>query len=301
MTPVAQGRDSNPDRSATHVRRALWTVLAVGILVFLVGVLVLVKVLGGSTQPRVATNLTATSASVLAAVTSIPQSVYDEVAVSSPTVPVVPPRAVPGGASALTFTRGGRRLPGVLYVGTEYSSFSASERWALIAALSRFGRFSSLYDVESTPLDFSPSTPTFTFYASSYSSHLVAFDPFEVRSNAVASTGFRALMSLPRRDARLLRRDDPTMTVPFVDIGNRVETLQAAFSPQTLAGLSRDQVAEGLADPTNPVTRAIVASANYLTAAICAVDRGRPGSVCASVGVTAAAAALHLELSSSQS
>jgi hypothetical protein len=42
------------------------------------------------------------------------------------------------------------------------------------------------------------------------------------------------------------------------------------------------------------VTQAIVASANYITAGICAASKGAPASVCSSPGVEAATKALKL-------
>ena len=52
-----------------------------------------------------------------------------------------------------------------------------------------------------------------------------------------------------------------------------------------LHGLSREQIATDLSDPTNPVTMDIVATANYLSAATCLIDGDRPAAVCQSPGV----------------
>ena len=48
--------------SAVRMHGALWTWLALGVVVALVGTLVLVKVVGGTTQPRTVVALTQTSA-----------------------------------------------------------------------------------------------------------------------------------------------------------------------------------------------------------------------------------------------
>jgi hypothetical protein len=185
-------------------------------------------------------------------------------------------------------------LPGIVFLGTEYCSFCAAERWPLIAALSRFGTFSTLYNMDSTATDFAPSTPSFTFYGSQYKSRLVVFRPYEVRSDVPSAHGYAALMSLPSRERRIVRAFDATMQYPFVDIGNVVIVRQAAFSPETLAGATRDSIAGALSDPASPLTQAIVSSANVLTASICAADGERPTRVCTSEGVKAADAALHL-------
>ena len=77
-------------------------------------------------------------------------------------------------------------------------------------------------------------------------------------------------------------------TYPFLDFGNGVAVAGASYSPSILAGMSRAQIASELADPTNPTTKEIAATANYLTAAICSIDGERPSSVCTSEGVTQA-------------
>ena len=60
--------------------------------------------------------------------------------------------------------------------------------------------------------------------------------------------------------------------LPFLDFGNRVVISQSSFDPYLLHGLSREQIATDLTDPTNPVTMDIVAAANYLSAATCLID-----------------------------
>ena len=54
------------------------------------------------------------------------------------------------------------------------------------------------------------------------------------------------------------------------------------------------QIASGLSDPNNATTQAIVATANYLTAWVCASTKNAPAAVCTSPGVQAAAKALKL-------
>jgi hypothetical protein len=81
---------------------------------------------------------------------------------------------------------------------------------------------------------------------------------------------------------------------PFVSIDNLAIISGPSYDPGVLAGQSWSSIASGLSDPTNPITQAIVATANYMTAAICASTKGAPASVCTSPGVEAAAKALKL-------
>ncbi len=51
-----------------------------------------------------------------------------------------------------------------------------------------------------------------------------------------------------------------------------------------------------LDDPSNPITQAIITTANYVSAGICASAKNPPASVCNSSGVKAAAAVLGLKV-----
>jgi hypothetical protein len=61
-----------------------------------------------------------------------------------------------------------------------------------------------------------------------------------------------------------------------------------------LTGLSQAQIAAGLTDPTNTVTRSIIGTSNYIAASICASTKGAPADVCDSSGVQKADAALKI-------
>jgi hypothetical protein len=62
----------------------------------------------------------------------------------------------------------------------------------------------------------------------------------------------------------------------------------------TLSGLSRSSIAAALQDTTSPVSDAIIASANYLTASFCTLTHQQPSAVCTSPGVLAAKKAMKL-------
>ena len=78
-------------------------------------------------------------------------------------------------------------------------------------------------------------------------------------------------------------------SIPFVDIGNRYVISGASYSPAVLQGLSRDQIAADLNDPSSPVARAIDGSANAITAALCSVTGNQPSAVCNSPVIAALA------------
>jgi hypothetical protein len=275
---------------------------AIGLVVAVVASLLVAKAVFPTSSPASATNTwTALPSSIAREIQDIPASVFDEVGITSPAAAVSAPVVVTG-TPALTIDG----KPGVFYVGGEFCPFCAAERWALTTALSRFGSFSGLGQMQSSPADEDPDTQTVTFRKASFASPFVALHAVERYSSVPdPATGYwRILEPLSATDRALLSTyDQPRylpgvppggLSVPFVDIGNKVFVPSAGYSPSILQGLTRRQIAGGLTDPSNPVTRAILSTANYLSASICSVDGQQPMAVCTSRGVSAAAQALHL-------
>jgi hypothetical protein len=179
--------------------------------------------------------------------------------------------------------------PELLYIGGEYCPFCAAERWAIAAAVSRFGTLSGLHFIHSSPTDVYPDTPTLSFYKARYTSRYLAFAAVEwysERANAAAPTGYAYLQRPTARQAALFGRYGGAF--PFVDIGNRYLVPQAQYLPSALAGLSWAQVAADMRDPSSPVGQDIDGAANMITAAICKLTHGQPAGVCSSAGVRAA-------------
>jgi len=79
---------------------------------------------------------------------------------------------------------------------------------------------------------------------------------------------------------------------PFVDFGNKYVIGGASYDPALLANLSWSQVAADLANPSSTVGRAIDATANRITAAICTMTGNKPGDVCTSTGVISASGSI---------
>ena len=283
----------------------LFTWGAIGVVIVVVAVLVVVTVTRSNTPASTSgpTEFTPVPASVVQQVSSIPTSVYDKVGISSPAAPVTPP-TVASGTTLLKIDG----KPGVFYLGGEFCPYCAAERWAIVTSLARFGTWSGLGEMQSSSSDIDPGTQTFTFYKATLDSSLIGLRAVERYSNIPdAATGYYTeLEPLSKADQKLINTyytskylpdvtDNNEVGIPFVDIGNRAFVYQSSqFSPSILQNLSREQIASGLDDPTNPVTQAILASSNYLSAAVCDVDGGQPSAVCKSKGVMTAAKALKL-------
>ncbi len=295
--PVAAGRPAG-----------LFTWIAIGLVVVVVAALVIIKVATGSSSGG-STAFQPTSATIVSELAGVPTSVFNKVGVTSTVVPISPPIPLKN-QPALTDSTGTATLPEVFYLGAEYCPFCAAERWPTIVALSRFGTFSGLGDMISStkPGEAYPGTPSFTFVKAHYTSKYLAFKTIEQYTNVWDNaTGFYGPLQTPSlKEAAVFKKYDtsnyiPGITstqdysIPFITIGNKYLISGASFTPQLLAGITRDTIAAGLTDPTNPVTIAIVATANYETAAFCQLTKNRPGTVCASPGVLAAKRALGIK------
>jgi hypothetical protein len=283
-----------PPRSGPSTAVLTWG--GVAAVVIVVVVIVIVALSGGSngnSDNAAYTPVTPAPASVVHDVTSIPASVFNTVGVSS--TAVTPPSLL---STTGTLTLDGKS-PTMLYIGGEYCPYCAAERWAMIAALSRFGTFSDLKITASSHTDVYPITHTFSFHGSTYSSPYLTFDPKEIDSNVPdtsSASGYTPLDKLTSDEQKTASKYSGSsgISCPFVAVDDRVLVSGASYSPELLQGLDWSTIAGGLHDPTNPITQAIVTTANYLTASICSATHGQPADVCTSKGVRAAAAVLKL-------
>jgi hypothetical protein len=292
-----------PKRAPRRVNTALYAWGAVGLVVILVVVLVIVKVTSSSSTSGPQASAKPVTATIAAQVTQIPESVYNTVGVSSPNVPVAPPHKV-SGQKPLTFDG----KPGVFYMGGEFCPYCAAERWSLIAALSRFGKLTGLQTMESSSTDVYPNTPTFTFHKATFTSPYIGTQLVEYYSNQPTATGNGHKITTPLTTAqkKLVSTFDTSKytggsgtssgSIPFIDFGNQFLASGSSYRPTVLASLTRAQISAGLSDATNSVTQAIVASANYQSAAICAIDGSKPSNVCSGKGVQAAAKTMGIKV-----
>ena len=283
-----------PSAGRNRTARFAWGAVAV----ILVGVIALVTyALTDPTPRQQAAQRTAAAPIVVAQLARVPTTVFDTVGTTAADTTLTAPEVLSGQP---VLREAGR--PEVLYVGAEFCPFCATERWPLIVALSRFGHFVGLKNMQSASLSVFPDIQTFSFVGSTYSSHYLSFTGVELYSDDVDTEGtFTRIASLTPVQAvtvaRYGQRPGTTAspgTFPFVDIGNRMVTSTSGFSPAVLAKQSQGAVAAGLTQPTDPVTQAIVATANQLTAGICAATAQQPVAVCSSKGVREAAVSLGM-------
>lgn len=308
-TQAAKRAPARPPAKSSSGRPAgLFTWLAIGLVVVIVATLVLVKVVSGSPAAKGSGTFSPVDATTMAQVTGVPTSVFNTVGVTSQVVQVSAPIALKGQPPLTAKTSTGATVPEVFYLGAEYCPYCAAQRWSTIIALSRFGTWKGLGNMASYSKDTYPNTPTFTFVKSTYTSQYVVFKSVEEYTNYLnATTGYYQQLQKPTTaELALVKKYDapkyiPGLTkangnpIPFMTFDNKFLVSGASYSPDTLTNLTRSAVATGLTDSTSPVTDAIIASANYQTAAICSLTHNMPSNVCTSPGVKAAKTAMKIK------
>lgn len=183
---------------------------------------------------------------------------------------------------------------GLLYIGADFCPYCAGQRWGLVLTLLRFGKFSGLRYMLSSPSDIHPDTPTVTFQHAHYASNYVAFQPVETADrdrNALATPDKQQMDILMTYDAPPYVRF--AGSIPFVYLDGRYMLGQLLVAPESLAGKDWQQVADLFADAHSPLFHHVMPRVNLLTAAICRLDGGKPAHVCTAPGVRAAARELQ--------
>ena len=277
---------------------------AIGLVIVVIATLFIVHATKTNAQNLSYTPVTTAPAQVVHDVTTIPDSAWNKVGVSDANVskPTVTP-----GQPAMTLNG---KSPAMLYYGAEYCPYCAAERWAMAAALARFGTWSNLQVTASSHADVDAATRTFSFHGASLDSQYIHFTAVEQYTNIPVSGAvghYTNLQNPTKEEQQILVKyssskylpsnqssSNGAISFPFVDINNGLLFSGASYDPQILANLSWSDIAGGLSDPTNPVTQAILATGNYMSAGICKASNGQPGSVCQSPGVQAAAKALGI-------
>jgi hypothetical protein len=268
-----------------------WITIGVIIAVAVVVLIAIIRGLGphGGGTPAARTPV---PAAVMQELAQIPDATWNAVAAKGAVAPVMVQALKP--AAKPTF----------LYIGAEFCPYCAAERWSMVTALARFGTFQSLSYTASATNDVDPSTPTFSFYGSTYTSSLVDLQTVETTTNVPQGNGYQPLQTPTQAQQNLFGKYDAppyfanSGSIPFVLIGGTYAWQGASYDPALLSNTTQAAVAAQLAAGTSPAAKAILANANVMTAAICATDGEQPAAVCGSAGVKAGAALLPTKVKS---
>jgi hypothetical protein len=240
---------------------------------------------GSSNIPVTGVALPASTASK---VTTVPASTLDTVGIGSLAATASAHQLPIKAVTDTPLVANGK--PEMLYIGAEFCPYCAAMRWSMAVALSRFGTLSPLHAMYSSSSDVDPHTATLTFYKSSYASNYLTFTPVE--NETVTKT---QLQNTTSAQLALWQKYDSSangLGYPFIDIGNKYAITGPLFDPAVLKGLTWAQIATDLHSPSSPVAQAVNGAANLMTAAMCKMTNGQPGSVCTSAGVVNASKSL---------
>ncbi len=265
------------------VRRKDRTGLYMGIGVAALLVVIVVIFLVVRSLPRTvpqALQRSSADATVVSQLTGVPQSTWEKVGKGSV---VKNAFTYQSGQPPLQVSEGNSGLPEFFYVGAEYCPYCGAQRWAMIAALSRFGSFSNLSEIQAAEYNI----PTFSFYGSKYTSSYIEFIPKEIKGNVLndAGTNYDDLDKLTAAQQQNFQKYDSGQNFPFVNIGNRFIAIGASYDFSILLDakgnpLSQQSIASSLGDPNSSFAQGILGAANYMTAGICSLTNQQPANVC---------------------
>lgn len=270
-------------RARRSSRLPLW--IGIAVLIVLLAI-VLISVLGRHKNQSTAALGGYAPKTVVADLTEIPSSIWRSVGLK--------------GAVSGQITTGHKQAT-FLYVGALGCPFCAAERWPMIVALSRFGHFSGLTLNRSSGQDSYPNTPTFSFLKASYHSPYIHADLMEILGRKLSPTrGFYPpLMKLtPAESKDFATYDGPPYvpqdyaeSFPFVLVGTHYVWIGSSINPALLDGKSWRAIAKAIRTDHGALAHDVLANANALTSAICAVDGRQPQSICEKVSATVPAKA----------
>ena len=298
--PRASARQSLQQRRQRNIYTAL---IAIGVAVVVVAVIIAVSLSGGGTSKPGATGKLPSGeftlpTKLISEVESVP---VDKLVAAAKPLPAyaAPPQALP--AKNPVYTQGGK--PAVVYVGADYCPYCAAERWALVMALSKFGTFSDLTGTTSSATDTNPSTPTFSFYGSTYTSKYLTFlsDEQSTTSGAALQTptaAERALVTKWDTTPYIPAADAGSNPIPFIFMGGKYVLTGNQFDASPISGMQWATAAPYLTSGTNASSKGLEASAGYLVGDICVLTHNQPTAVCSQVpavlkGITTTSAVSH--------
>ena len=173
-------------------------------------------------------------------------------------------------------------LPLVLFVAAEWCSDCAAERWALVAALGRFGTFENVKLTTSASTSNFPNTATFSFHGARYRSKYLAFDAVELQDRR-----HRLLQQMTDDQRQVFQRYDTKAftgkqkgSLPFLDIGGRFVLSGAQFDPGVVSDQDARDIASAVQRPASDQALGVLGAANHLTAAICSLTGDQPAATC---------------------
>jgi hypothetical protein len=159
-------------------------------------------------------------------------------------------------------------------MGAGFCPFCAAERWAIVGALSNFGKWEGLVETASADHDEKYlNIPTVSFARAKYESDYVEFVGRET-----ADRNFEPLQELGEKDYEILDTFNPDQIIPFLLVDGQFMQVGTGYSPQILEGMDHAKVRAELANAASPVGKAITAEIDNITALVCKSIGGKAGA-----------------------
>jgi thiol-disulfide isomerase/thioredoxin len=155
--------------------------------------------------------------------------------------------------------------PLIFFMGAGFCPFCASERWAIVRALNKFGTWQGLLETRSADHDEKYlNIPTVDFSRANYTSQYVEFVGRET-----ADRNFEPLEELNQKDYDIIDTFNPDQIIPFLLIDGQFMQVGSGYSPQLLEGMDHANVKSEIEDPASSVGEAIRTEADNIVALIC--------------------------------
>lgn len=175
---------------------------------------------------------------------------------------------------------GGKSL--VYFMGAGFCPFCAAERWAIVKALERFGKWEGVVEDKSAGHDEKYlNVPTFNLARAKYQS-----DTVEFAGKETADRNFEPLQELDDKDYEILDMYNPDQMIPFLLVDGQYMQVGAGYSPELIQNMMHEKVRAELGNPNSAIGKAINAEIDNITALICKVTGGK-GSACNSDSIKA--------------
>ncbi|MBI4895044.1 MAG: DUF929 family protein [Candidatus Aenigmarchaeota archaeon] len=168
----------------------------------------------------------------------------------------------------------------VFFVGTEYCTFCAAERWPLVESLKNFGSFEGLGSLTTPSIGGEYSDlPTYTFIGVKYNSSYLSFSNKETYNK-----NYDELEKLTPQEVKIVDKYNPSGGAPFLMIAGKkgvYTQVSSGYSPATLSGLTFSQIQDNLKNNTDTKeVMSINKEADIITAIICHNNDNQPENIC---------------------
>lgn len=161
--------------------------------------------------------------------------------------------------------------PLIFFMGAGFCPYCASERWAIVRALSNFGSWQGLVGTTSAEHDEKYlSIATLDFSKAKYTSDYVDFIGRET-----VDKNFEPLQELTEKDYEIIDTFNPDQIIPFLLIDGQFMQVGSGYSPQFLEGMDHAKVMTEIENYASPLGNAIKTETDNITAFICKSIAGR--------------------------